>query len=123
MHFMRTLMIAVSAATLLVAAGCNREDMAAERGPDVAVNEPAAGAPDATPANEAIDTTENREPGAPVEGANSFTEGQAQSRLAELGYTNVTGLIKGEDGIWRGQAQKDGASVDVAVDFQGNVVP
>jgi putative membrane protein len=107
-------MIAVSAATLLVAAGCNREDMAAERGPDLAVN---------APANEAIDTTENREPGAPIEGANSFTEGQAAARLAEMGYTNVTGLTMGEDGIWRGQAQKDGANVQVAVDFQGNVTP
>jgi hypothetical protein len=113
---MRTLIIAVSAATLLVAAGCNQNDeVSADGGTNVASNNVAS--------NEAIDTTENREPGAPFEGANSFTEGQAQARLAELGYGNVTGLVKGEDGIWRGQAQKDGATVNVGVDYQGNVVP
>ena len=31
-------------------------------------------------------------------------------------------LIKGKDGIWRGKASKGGATVDVALDYQGNVV-
>ena len=33
-------------------------------------------------------------PGAPVAGANSFTEGQAKSRIEARGFTNVTGSRK-----------------------------
>ncbi len=59
---------------------------------------------------------------APVPGANSFTEGQAKSHIEDAGYSNVSGLAKDANGIWRGQAQKDGKSVAVALDYQGNVV-
>jgi opacity protein-like surface antigen len=61
-------------------------------------------------------------PGAPVAGANSFTEGQAKSRIESNGYTNVTGMRKDDQGVWRGTAMKDGRSVNVSLDFQGNVV-
>jgi opacity protein-like surface antigen len=61
-------------------------------------------------------------PGAPVAGANSFTEGQAKSRIESTGYTNVSGLRKDDQGVWRGMAMKDGRSVNVSLDFQGNVV-
>jgi hypothetical protein len=61
-------------------------------------------------------------PGAPVAGANSFTEGQAKSRIEARGFTNVVGLKKDSDGVWRGTATQDGKSVKVSVDFQGNVV-
>ncbi len=61
-------------------------------------------------------------PGAPVSGANSFTEGQAKSRIESTGYTNVSGLRKDDQGVWRGMAMKDGRSVNVSLDFQGNVV-
>ena len=60
-------------------------------------------------------------PGAPVSGANSFTEGQAKSRIESSGYTNVSGLRKDDQGVWRGTATKDGRSVNVSLDFQGNV--
>jgi hypothetical protein len=62
-------------------------------------------------------------PGAPVAGANSFTEGQAKSRIETNGYTNVSGLKKDDAGVWRGKATKGGRTVDVSVDFQGNVTP
>jgi hypothetical protein len=62
-------------------------------------------------------------PGAPVAGANSFTESQAKSRLETNGFSNVTGLQKDANGVWRGKASKGGRSVDVSVDFQGNVTP
>ena len=62
-------------------------------------------------------------PQAPVAGANSFTEGQAKSRLETNGFSNVSGLQKDGDGVWRGKAQKGGQTVDVSVDFQGNVTP
>jgi hypothetical protein len=61
-------------------------------------------------------------PGAPVAGANSFTEGQAKSRIESHGFANVAGLRKDGDGVWRGTATQAGKSVKVSVDFQGNVV-
>ena len=61
-------------------------------------------------------------PGAPVAGANSFTEGQAKSRIEERGYKNVSGLTKDSNGVWRGKADQNGKAVNVSVDFQGNVV-
>jgi opacity protein-like surface antigen len=62
-------------------------------------------------------------PGAPAAGANSFTEGQAKSRLESSGFTNVSGLAKDNTGVWRGKASKGGQSIDVSVDYQGNVTP
>lgn len=62
------------------------------------------------------------ETGAPFKGANSFTEGQAKDRIVAAGFTSLSTLNKDGDGIWRGNAMKDGKSVKVAVDFKGNVV-
>jgi hypothetical protein len=62
-------------------------------------------------------------PGAPAVGANSFTRGQAKSRIENAGYTHVSGLAKDKDGIWRGKAYNGSATVPVALDYQGNVVP
>jgi hypothetical protein len=76
--------------------------------------------PDAnTPAVTTPNTPKN--PNAPVEGANSFTEGQARSRIEKAGYTNVSGLAKDAKGVWRGTASKGGKQVRVSLDFQGNV--
>ncbi len=58
---------------------------------------------------------------APLPGANSFTEEQARARLRDNGYGNPGTLAKGEDGIWRGKAEKDGAMRNVAVDYRGNI--
>lgn len=59
---------------------------------------------------------------APLPGANSFTEGQAKSRLEANGYSNVTGLKKDANGVWKGTAMNAGAKVDVSVDYRGNIV-
>lgn len=67
-------------------------------------------------------TTPAVDEGAPLEGANSFTEGQAQDRAIAAGYSDVSALTKDDKGIWRGSATKDGKSVKVAVDYKGNVV-
>lgn len=75
------------------------------------------------PGNAAVNTTETPQPAAPVKGANSFTEGQAAERIKEKGFTDVVGLKKDDDGIWRGKAKSDGKDVDVSLDFQGNVFP
>ncbi len=57
-----------------------------------------------------------------VSGANSFTQGEAQSRIQGMGYAQVNGLKLDNQGIWRGTATKDGKTMQVALDFQGNVV-
>jgi len=61
-------------------------------------------------------------PGAPVAGANSFTEGQAKSRIEARGFSNVEGLTQDSDGVWSGTASQGGKTVKGSVDFQGNVV-
>jgi hypothetical protein len=54
-------------------------------------------------------------------GANSFTEGQARSRLEDAGFTNVQNLRKDDAGFWRGRATRGGTSTDVALDFRGRI--
>jgi hypothetical protein len=60
---------------------------------------------------------------APVAGKNSFTEAQARARLHTHGYRTVSALQQDDKSIWRGTAKKHGKTVDVAVDYQGNLVP
>jgi len=75
------------------------------------------------PGNSAVKATDRNTATAPVAGANSFTEGEAKSRIESRGFANVTQLRKDDQGIWRGKAQRNGTAVDVALDFQGNVFP
>ena len=77
-----------------------------------------------SPQNSAINTQDssNRQVNAPVAGANSFTEGQAKSRIEKMGFADVTDLKKDDNGVWRGRAMKGGQMVDVSVDYQGNVI-
>jgi hypothetical protein len=70
----------------------------------------------------AVATSSTANPGAPVAGANSFTEGQAKSRIEGAGYTDISGLVKDKDGVWRGKASKAGKPYTVSLDYQGNVV-
>lgn len=70
----------------------------------------------------AVATPDSKNATAPVEGANSFTEEQAKERIVEAGYADVTGLTLDDKGVWRGTAMKDGKSVNVALDYQGNIV-
>ena len=58
---------------------------------------------------------------APVKGANSFTMDEARRRIEAGGFSQVTGLKKDDDGVWRGQAMQGGTSVSVFCDYQGNV--
>lgn len=74
------------------------------------------------PHNPAVKTTEVNNPGAPVAGANSFTQGEAKSRIASRGFSNISALKKDKSGIWHGKARKDGKVVDVSLDYEGNVV-
>jgi hypothetical protein len=97
-----------------------------------AVAQNAAPAANPHPSTPAIANSNANNLGAPAAGANSFTEAQAKSRIEAAGYSNVFGLSKDKDGIWRGKASKASATagsttlrsttVDVALDYQGNVV-
>ena len=70
-----------------------------------------------TPATNAGTTTET---GAAAKG-NLFTEKQARTHFLRLGYTDVSGLTKDENGVWHGTAIKDGQQRNVAVDVKGGV--
>jgi hypothetical protein len=57
----------------------------------------------------------------PAKGANSFTRHEAAKRIASKGYSGVANLKKDRNGVWRGTATKDGQSVQVWLDYKGNV--
>ncbi len=60
--------------------------------------------------------------GAPLPGANSFTETQAKDRAIAAGLSNVSALTKDENGVWRGTATDGTKSKKIAIDYKGNVV-
>jgi hypothetical protein len=59
----------------------------------------------------------------PVPGDNKISEADAKARLESAGYANVSNLHLDGDGIWRGVGTKQGKSVDVSLDYQGNIFP
>lgn len=59
-------------------------------GPSFAQNPPATDRPN----NSAVNSSGQNNSNKPVSGANSFTEGQAKSKIEDAGYTNVTSLKK-----------------------------
>jgi hypothetical protein len=75
------------------------------------------------PNNNAVNSSGQNNSDKPVAGRNSFTEGQAKSKIEDAGYTSVTELKKDDNGVWRGRASKGGSATAVSVDFQGNVNP
>ncbi|MBR0695839.1 hypothetical protein [Bradyrhizobium lablabi] len=76
-----------------------------------------------SPNNNAIDRSSYNNSNAPVAGRNSFTEGQAKSRIEAAGFSDVSDLKKDDSGVWRGKAKKEGKQTEVSLDFQGNVNP
>ncbi|MDO8323346.1 MAG: hypothetical protein Q8N10_15660 [Phenylobacterium sp.] len=89
---------------------------------DASANAMAAGGAVSPPAaNDAVDAGATASDVAPEAASNSFTEGQAKGHIEKAGYTDVTGLMKGADGIWTAKAMKDGKSMDVSLDFKGAV--
>jgi periplasmic protein CpxP/Spy len=49
------------------------------------------------------------------------TETQAKARIEAQGYTNVSELKKDAQGLWSAKAMKDGKSVQLSLDTQGQV--
>jgi hypothetical protein len=56
-----------------------------------------------------------------AKGHNSFTKGQAKSRIEKAGYTGVSMLDLDADGLWQATATQNGQSVHVALDYKGDV--
>ena len=42
-------------------------------------------------------------------------------RFEDMGYSRVEVLELGEDGVWRGTAEKDGATIAIEFDAPGSV--
>ncbi|PKR89122.1 hypothetical protein CXZ10_11445 [Pleomorphomonas diazotrophica] len=103
-------------ATALVFAGSAFAQTSTQSEPATPAPDPAAPTAPNTPPAQTTPANPNLEPG-----ANSFTEAQAKSWLEEAGYTDVSGLKQTEDGIWRGHARRNGATVSVAVDYKGTI--
>ena len=78
--------------------------------------------PQNPPPADFTDHADSHNAAAPVPGKNSFTEAQARDRLEQHGYSAVSSLQLDDQSIWRGTATKDGRSVKVALDYQGNIV-
>lgn len=76
----------------------------------------------ASPSAVQTNNTMKRTSAAPVPGRNSFTAGEARRRITSAGFSDVKDLKKDNQGIWRGMAMKDNATVKVSLDYQGNVV-
>ena len=122
---MRTLALLSAAALLLAsAAGAQTTPPASPgTGGPTGSSNPAVSTTGNAPSNANPSGTVNIvAPTALEKGANSFTEGQAKDRIVAAGFTSVSSLAKDGDGVWRGNAMKDGKSAKVAVDFKGNVV-
>ncbi len=97
--------IVIMCAGLLVATAASAQNPPAKSGPN----------------NNAVNSSGQNNSNAPVAGRNSFTEGQAKSKIEQAGYTNVSELKKDDNGVWRGKASKGGSSTSVSLDFEGNV--
>ena len=117
--------ITVSLAALLLALAAGAQ--AADDKKAVAPAQPAATASPNSVGDDAKKATKEKEGSGTSAaqanpGRNSFTEGQAKSRIEDSGFQNVTGLKKNDDGVWSGKAMKDGKQVTVQLDYQGDVV-
>jgi hypothetical protein len=88
----------------------------------VVIDDSIAAQPAANSHNPAIKDGSPRPTSTAAQGRNSFTEDQAKGRLSKAGYTGVGKLTKDKDGVWRGTAMKNGAKINVGVDYKGDVV-
>ena len=99
----RTFILTLTAG-LMIAGAASAQNPPAQQGPN----------------NNAINT-DQKNSDKPVAGRNSFTEGQAKSKIEDAGYSNVGELKIDDNGVWRGKASKGGSATNVSVDLQGNV--
>ena len=104
---MRPIVLGIAAAAMLTSGACFAQGSQG--------NKPAASGNN----NQAVVTT-TANASQPAKGANSFTVGQARTRMEKEGYANVSDLTKDNNGVWHGKAQKDGNPTTVWLDYKGN---
>lgn len=109
----RSMMCVALAAMLLVACGQNNADHEKVEGPAVSTA--------AAPTNAAVDTAPTTGESGPTPGANSYTADQARSAIEKAGYTELGPLNQNANGVWQGQATKDGKKVSVSIDYKGAI--
>ncbi len=119
--------LALAVATALSLAACSKTDTpnaitSTAPAADAAAQTGAPQADASASGNAAVKAPHPENAGPAAAGANSFTEGQAKEHIEHSGYTNVTDLMKDDNGVWHGKAMKGGATMNVALDFKGNVV-
>ena len=73
------------------------------------------------PAPSAADNPAANTTGTSTSGPNILSENQAKWLIEETGFSHVSELKKDDKGMWHGKAMKDGKSVNVSLDLQGNV--
>ncbi len=87
-----------------------------------ALAQPAPANTSSTPAAVSTTSADSKTTAAPVAGKNSFTESEVRKRLVDHGYSGIGPLTLDNASVWRGTATKSGKSMNVAVDYQGNIV-
>ena len=74
-----------------------------------------------TPSSRTSPTPEPPADTIPQASVRAVTKDQAKSRIEARGYSNVSGLLKDAEGIWRGKAERDGLPVNVTLEVDGKV--
>jgi hypothetical protein len=69
----------------------------------------------------AIRTDNTPPPAMPVPGKSSFTADQAREHMLKRGYNITSNPLKDDNGIWYAEGQRNGRTVMVMMDYQGNV--
>ena len=121
---MRNVMLVLATTALLTGSAAAQDNTGSQTDPNAATgsSNAAVNSKGNTSSNvNASGTATMVAPSALEKGANSFTEGQARSRLEGAGLASVSGLHKDDQGIWRGKATRDGKQVDVGFDYKGNI--
>jgi len=111
---MQRTMIGVALAAMLLAA-CGQKDADHEKVEGPAVSAAAA------QTNVAVDTAPTSGESGPTPGASSYTADQARVALEKAGYTELGPLNQNANGLWQGEATKDGKKVSVSIDYKGAI--
>ncbi len=108
------IMMGVAAAAMLLAA-CGQKTADNQK-----VDGPAMSAV-AAPGNVAVDTKPTTGESGPTPGASSYTEDQARAAIEKAGYSELGPLNQNANGLWQGEATKDGKKVSVSIDYKGAI--
>ena len=109
----KSMMGVAAAAMLLAACGQNNADHDKVEGPAVSAAE--------APTNVAVDTKPTTQESGPTPGASSYTADQARAAIEKAGYTELGPLNQNTNGVWQGNATKDGKKVSVSIDYKGAI--